>query len=514
MDQSYIDKMKKQVDEFDQQIKNGNSNGVYLVCKKINSTEIPRSLVIDYAEVARRIGKPHLIIRWLRPIIRSEKILNLNPTYKEQSAYAQGLIRIGAFNEAESLIAQILKLPECKSDPQIHFTQASLNINQWRYKSAIPHLKKHLSTPSVNSYSKIVSQLNLCSSLVGLGKHNTAWKEILKLEKKLKNTQYNLIKGNLAEIKSQVLFFLGQYSEARLSLHLASQLLQRADERSLNYVEKWNLLIDLKQTKDNSTINIILEKLLKLREKSVALGDWESVRDIEFQTALNKNDIPGILKVYWGSRFESYKKRILSTYLSEYKVQLDPGVSFIFKFENINLQDEKKLLPFKNTEIYDLVKLAPTKSLKKLFYFLSVELYKPLQLTEISDYLYPNEYYNPITTPAKIHRLIANAREWLSIQKIPVEISIFKNGVKLKFIKSCNIIIHKNMNDRKLENQIEIKEELKNKENFSAHDFAVIYGIADRTARSYLQTLLKKKVIKKLQFRKQPTYTLTKRSAA
>src|SRR5262249_15524932 len=161
---------------------------------------------------ARRVGAPDLIVLWLRPIVRSEKILAQAATEKEKALYALGLLRLGAFFEASQILSEV----DPEKDPQVYFYRASMTINQWNYSKAIPDLKKYLHHTEVPAYSKLVGRLNLCASLVSVLKTDLAEKEIGKLMRKLERSENPLLKGNLLEIRSQLLHEQGKSDQALL----------------------------------------------------------------------------------------------------------------------------------------------------------------------------------------------------------------------------------------------------------------------------------------------------------
>jgi hypothetical protein len=77
----------------------------------------------------------------------------------------------------------------------------------------------------------------------------------------------------------------------------------------------------------------------------------------------------------------------------------------------------------------NIVALVPAPVLKNLSFILTREFYRSLCITEISDDLYPNEYNHPVASPAKLHRLVARARQWLQKNNYPVIIQSFRGAL-------------------------------------------------------------------------------------
>lgn len=453
--------------QWDEWIRQGAASKVRSLCRKLNHKQIPREHLVDYGHIARRVGAPDLIVLWLRPIVRSEKILSRTATDKEKALYALGLLRLGAFTEA----AQILSEIDPEKDPQVYFYRASMNLNQWNYKKAVPDLKKYIHHSDVPIYSKYVGRLNLCAALVSTGNSRLAEQEVSRLMKRLDDQQGSLLKGNLLEIRSQLLYDQGQFTEALQDLEEASKLLHKADERSILYVRKWQLIIQLKAAPNSAEI---LQELDSLKVRAIAIKEWEIVRDCDLHRALALRDQNLIQRVFWGSHFQGYKERIAKMF-----GQFDIEKSFLWRSEPGKQSAE--------SPIVDLVGLAPTPALKKLFFILTRELYQPLRTTEILDSLYPGEFYHPVASPAKLHRLITRAREWLNQQGLPIAVESFRNAYRLGFLGPCQLRLHSHLS---LEKKLELPQVIEDG-FFSSRDWAIEKSISERTARLQINRLVK-----------------------
>ncbi|MBC7464870.1 MAG: hypothetical protein H7256_02670 [Bdellovibrio sp.] len=462
-------KYQDQLTKWDEWIRTGHASKVRTLSRQLNHKKIPRPLLVDYAQIARRVGAPDLILLWLGPIVRSEKKMSWAATDQEKAIYGLGLFRLGAFHEAETILSEIN--PEI--EPQVYFYRASLNMNQWNYAKAIPDLKKYIANKKVAPYQRLVGHLNLCASLVSNIKKDPKQIEyqIHKLMSQLDQADFPLLKGNLLEIRSQWLYEKGELKNALADLDKASQILRKADEQSLIYIDKWKLIIQLKDQKNSKNL---VSQFDDLKKRAIDAKNWETVRDCDLQKALTLKDSNLILKVYWGSKFSAYKKRVRHLYPSLV-------VDNTFSWKN----SDRKDLPS-----FNLIESAPTKTLRKLFFILLSEMYQPLRSTEIIDSLYPNEYYHPATSPARLHRLIARARKWLQENQIPVQIQAFRNAYRLKQLTTSQIILSSQMAAPKI-----VLPELVQQEFFRAKDWAKQKNVSERTARKQILSLVRQGLI-------------------
>ncbi len=498
--------LKAQLVDFDKKIKNGESSEVFYNCKNLNSSTIPRELLVDYCDIARRIGRPSLIIRWLRPIIRSEVPISPPVSYYEQSMYVQGLIRLGGFNEANKIIKSISQNQNITIDDNIYFLKASFFINQWDYKRAIPCLKKVLKSQRISYYNKLVSRLNLCASFAAIDNYIKAEKEIDSFEKILNFTKnrgkFNLLLGNLYEIKGQVYLNTSRFDKALNSFQKSLELLNRADGRGVINAEKWQTIIKIKNSKNDHDLQASIQVLLGLRTKAINLEYWEAVREIDFQIAYETNNVELFWKVYWSSRFISYKSRIYKLFNSKIDLKAtDQNKKNFIWFSDFKYN--------KGIPTIDFSKLTNSKIIKRIFFCFTLDFYRPIRIIEVFDLIYSNEYYNPITSPMKVYKLIAKARIILIKNKIPIAINRTKFGFKLDFLSPVNILLTNRMLTNSHNTFNLIDDHLINLKHFTFKDYQNHFNYSPRTARRKLDILIKEKLITKLKFRSNPTFIPT-----
>lgn len=457
--------------QWDTQIREGRVVDLKKEFRKLNFKKIPRQFLVDFAHIARRLGQPDLIITLLNPIVRSEKKLQQPATTNEKAIYGLGLFRLGAFKEAEKILESI----DANLDAQIYFYKASLYMNQWNYAKAVPLLRRYVLDSTITPYQRFVGELNICASLVSLKRNKAAVLAIKKLMKKLEKTDYNLLKGNLFEIKSQLHYNLEDYDQVIKDLETSDSLLKSADLVSRLFVTKWRILTDLQKNKKS---DLPLKQLADFKIKAQEFREWELVRDCDMHLALFEKNKHLLLKVYWGTFFDKYKEKILNLGLE--KKIIDPD----FYWEHG--QTEKKI---------DLVELAPTKSIKLLFYFLTRDFYRPFRSTELFGLIYPDEFFNPQTSVKRLQTLIDRARRWLVSKKIPIEIKNYRNEYMIKATAPIQLKITQyfKSEDVKIDNYQRIQ---KIKASFSSKDFAQAFEISQRTAVRIIKELCQKHRLK------------------
>jgi hypothetical protein len=76
--------------------------------------------------------------------------------------------------------------------------------------------------------------------------------------------------------------------------------------------------------------------------------------------------------------------------------------------------------------------LNPGKKIHQLVEVLLRDFYSPLKLGGLFRELFPGEYFDPDSSPGRVHQLIWRARRWLESSDIPVEISENEGEYRLK----------------------------------------------------------------------------------
>lgn len=482
---SEIDFHERQLKEWDLAIREGRASEIRAQCRELKASDIPRNLLKDYAQIARRLGEPSLIIRWLRAVVRTDQSLTKPASVEEKALYGLGLSRLGAYREA----AEILYGLNAEDFPEIYFFRTSLNFNQWNYSKGIADLNKYIRHKDLSPYSKLVGRLNRCAALVYLGKEELAHQEIEKLERILRVRGFHLLRGNLLEVRAQLHIDQSRLEEARRDLQEASSILKKADARSQLFVKKWEGFIEAKSTTQAKAVAAIEE----VRQQAANIKDWETLRDCDFQLSLLLKDKDLFLKVYWSTGLSKYKQRMVERFDLREKIQnqyiwFSPGAT-------------------ESSPLFDLVQMAPSPLLKKLFFELTRDFYRPLQTTELSDRVYTNEYYNAETTPLKVHRLLQRGRQWLMKNQIPIDIESDKKNIRLLFNSPCRLLLYRKQNDR---DQAVLPTGLVEMDKFTVHDVGHQMNLSERTARRLVAKLLQQRQIVKVSEGARPRYRVRK----
>jgi tetratricopeptide (TPR) repeat protein len=408
---------------LDERIRQGRIGEVRLRLKELNLVQIPRSLALSVANVARRVGLFHLSIRILAPVIHNEKTLEKTATAKERSEYAMNLINLGALVEARRMLMQI----DSAQEPQALMFLAFSYPPEWDYQAAATHLRRFLEAPNTDVYQRSVAEVNLCAALLHEGIFDEAEERILRCIEFTRENKLNLLNGNLHEIHAQLAIAKKDFVSARQSLEESSRLLGHTGVNYELFVQKWQSLVDLYEIPSDTAA---LGKLREVQLLAQKLGHWETLRDLDQHLALLANDESLYHTLYHGTPFSLYRRKIrarfsdagfgeppdhYSWYLGAKKPN---GTPIQFEVAKAHLNGLK-------------TSFKPGQHLHSTLRILASDFYRPVRIGSLINRLFPDESYDPNTSPNRIHQFILRIRAWAEEENLPLIIEEAKAAYRL-----------------------------------------------------------------------------------
>lgn len=377
---------------------------------------VPREHRLRVGALSRRAGLPYLSLRLLAPHVRpaGKKIGDATP--EEKAEYAAGLIYVGASGEALEILSSLGKAPT----EAALFTAFAL-FAQWEYARAIPVLSEYVRAGGLTDYQRLVGNVNLAAALVTERHSDDAAKLLSAIEKQSREGQSQLLHGVILLLSAQNHVFQKNWAEADRYLELAQEDLKNSESLEALFVRKWKAIASLLRKQADGDRN-----MLAIRDEAVRRGHGETVRDIDRFLALHHRDESLFIHVYYGTPYDSFRRRLKSD--ADFRVDLppvyslklgegwDPPVSV--DVARGEASDGRKPLKF-GGHVHLL--------LKEFCH----DFYQSSSLTALHARVYEGEYFNPISTPAKMHRLMVRLREWLEGENIPLRIEEKRSNYRL-----------------------------------------------------------------------------------
>jgi tetratricopeptide (TPR) repeat protein len=415
--------------KLEAELRAGRLDIVKSTLEKIEKKKHPRPMVVKIANLARRAGYQRYALRLLRPIVRPEKPVVPAASSEEKLEYGASLLRLGLINECYEVLSNL----DENEFPEVLLYKSFCLFETWDHDQAIPLLEKYVTL--INGYQLLVGKSNLALAYV-VEEQFQKGKQIIEdiLESADPNSHKMLI-GFTYQLYAELCIDQKKSEEALGYIKKAKDLQKDSNYRYSLHIDQLYAVTKLlkKETSQDGR-----RDLQKVRDLAAQKKSWEVLRDCDlFEAALN-GDHEMAQKLFFGTPYENYRKRILRMFRQELIVPQTytycplgkpSSPDDIFDIEKgLNLKSKKKL---KTGQL-----------LHKLITILASDFYRPFKLQTLFNLLFPGEYYDPAFSPAKIYDVIRRLEAWFSSNDIPMKIVSDRQEYFLKLEKPYGIKIH------------------------------------------------------------------------
>lgn len=409
---------------IDRSIREGHSKEAQKEILLLTSRKVPRDLVVPVAALARRCGLPAVGIRLLNPIVRPHPKAPMVATPEETAEYAECLTKIGASDEATRLLADL----DPAKFPQVLLFRASALISQWSYAESIPLLQRYVKLPQLDPYSRQVGKVNLAAALVYERKFPKATMLLRELIYESSLRHWGLLLGNALELGAQNFVLQRKWPDAQKCLAKAESLLKDSDSLDEFFVRKWKAIVHFeKATAKKKPLGLLVE----VRDEAKARGHWETMRQCDRFLSLATDDEGLLLHLYFGTPYESYRKRLLQDFGSRVKIP----AAYVWRIKGLAVPLLPDLLGGeKGVKVGQL--------LHRVLSALASDFYRPIRVATLYSRIYPGEYFNPVSSPARVHEGVKRLRQWFKGHRIPLAIEEKAGAYFLQAKAPCGLTVH------------------------------------------------------------------------
>ncbi len=452
-----------------------------------------RSERFRVATLARRAGLPYLTLRLLSPLVRPSSKQPIKASDEERAEYAATLVRVGAAHEALTLLKGI----DPKSLPEADLYTAYVRIIQWDYEAAIPHLENYVKA-HLSDYQRAIGQVNLASSYVHERRWAKATSLISELEESTLRLGFSVLYGNTLEKKAELAIQQHQWRFAEQCLKKAESAVGQAGGLDAFFVKKWKTILTLFRDSKAG-----LGELKRLRKEAYGRGHWETVRECDAYQSIQLKDEALFLRVYFGTRHIKYRERLVKDFPRPVAIP----ESYDWDFGS----------PGGRRSVVDLfqnranLKFGQLK--QRLLKAIVSDLYRPIRLPHLFAEVYPDEYFQVNSSPARIHEGVSELKAWLKQERIALQISGKEGDYHILPTKESLSLRLPNPSWWE-ENSLAGINLIRTKsggEAFSAHEISRWLDLPRRTAFEWVKEALERKVVTKIGAGPATRYRLTKR---
>lgn len=445
-------------------IRQGSHGQAGEMLKQVLQEEIPRSSVAEAAALARRLSQPLEAIKVLRPFVRPSDKKMIIATTAEKAEYAGALVRLGMISEAKKLLREI----PADEYPRSYLFQAFALISHWDYQAAEGPLNKYIQHPKADPYEVLLAKVNLGFGYVYQNKKSEKFIQDLLLE--TKNSENYFLYSNTLEMAADFYTQKKKWKKAQEFIQLSETLLKDSGTIDAYLVRKQKAILELKQKGFDSQTQ---KELLKVRQEALDRGHWESFRDCQYHLALAQKNLKEITKIYFGTPYNSYQKRIAN---------------------HVHITDDFYVYGPEGKAGRDLYHIGQNwpDLPHRLLIFLVKDFYRPRRTYEIFDELYPNEFFDPKSSPFKVHQILKRLRQYLRDDKIPIDIVEQEGFFKIRTKIGLKISrLNEPLKDLKSKQDLETElKRFKKAGLFTVNQYASGLKIPRRSAQRSLQKLV------------------------
>ncbi len=403
---------------------------------KINARTLTRAELTPYANLARRLGKSNEAIRVLRQFVRPKAKVPMEATSEEKLEYAMALIKLGALNEGIKLVETV----DGKQFPDRYLFASFAHISEWQYQEASVLIEKYIEHPEVTEYSVLVAKVNLLSCYIFTGNYDKAETLIQNLLSHTDNDVVTKARRTIFLSAAQLHILRKDFNNAQKNIDAAFALMSTQNSIDSVVLQKWNWILNVNKF---GPLKKYLDELKTIRANARNFSSPEALRDIDYQQGLYFSDTKILNHVYFGTPFLSFKEKIKKSYQRIHNTPFEPSEEYVWDLsQDIGEKNEVNFLNVQDgANSFSSHQLRPGSSCQRFLQILARDFYRPLSTYQVHNLLFEESFYNPNSTPKKIHQASYRLNQWLEEANIPATVFMKKSFFYIEQTQKFSLII-------------------------------------------------------------------------
>ena len=386
--------------------------------EKLEVSRVPRRLRLPFSKLCFASDKHPTGLRLLGPIVRPKHAPQKEPaTPHETAAYASHLLLLGNVDEALKLLAEIAPA----AAPEALLYRAYCHMIQWDSAKAVECLSKLIAI-APDKALRLKARLNYASALRGVDRQGESIEVLTEIIAEAEAAGDRQLLADCLSIRGECYKDRRQFPEAQNDFAQALAIGGDTGSRG-NIVLRSRAFIHGLQKNDE-------DPLLLARAKAEADKDWIALREIDFERLLIRYDEELFSHVYFGTPFQSYRERMCR----------DLGKQPTRTHYVLGRKSDPRL-DLETGALDGKPILNPGKKVHQLLSVLLRDFYRPLQLGALFSGLFPGEYFDPDSSPGRVHQAVLRARRWIAQKRLPLEIREIDGSYRLAITGEISIRI-------------------------------------------------------------------------
>ncbi len=419
--------------EIESWLENGEVSRVRAALTDLLQNRIERRHVFTVAMLCRCCHLPERAVRILHRYMYSSSRTAPDASEAEKAEYAASLNAIGCNLEAQKLLQSL----NTDQIPKALLFHAYTYIWQWDWDGAVAPLEKYLAHPKALPDPKLWAKVNLGLALThGPGRLDEARILLEEVSKETVNPHQRMVHKNALVNLLQNQFVRKDWKAAQDSVRqLESDFLGDGDSLFESVLELWKHLVNLYSATDRQ---VPFRAMRALRMRFREAGLWENMRACDYYEAALLGTEKLLLQLYFGTPFPAFRARVKKT-MEQLKIAIPSHYEWFFFQRPEGKRVVIELANGQNSLGDSFLKEGQVPL--RLLQTLGSDFYKPMQIAELHERIYPELNFDPITSANRVHQATRRLRTWLEENKIPLEISEFGGFYALSAPPGCAIKI-------------------------------------------------------------------------
>jgi hypothetical protein len=381
------------VKKLEKLLKDGKIKEVQSHLEKIEPSKVARAEALTLAGISRRAGFHRLAFKILNPIVRPKnKLEKIKATPEELVEYGMILFRLGVINESRKVLNSATACPE--HELFLAFTYFS----EWDYAKAREILESYVSSPGISDYNLLLGKLNLAQAYVGLEDPRKAIPITKEVISKAKSLKLNLLLANALQNLIDAYIECKELKKIEESIQELKNLMGDSHYRYDLYLQETIAVTKLPD------VTLLREVGKTARQKRM----YEIVRKCDLLEAIATRNEDLFRKVYFGSPYPEYRKKILR----QWGKPIDLGDSYLWSL-NPDRKSERIFDVAEGCDVGTGKKLKKGTAVHNLLKIFAGNLYVTYKAEALYSYLFPKDNLDFRTSIHKVYDTILRARNWL-----------------------------------------------------------------------------------------------------
>ncbi|MBI3558154.1 MAG: hypothetical protein HY074_17960 [Deltaproteobacteria bacterium] len=466
--------------------------------QRLLKKKLPREALATAANLVRRARWPEKAVQLLHGVVRPERgrLARMPADDFEKAEFGASLRAIGALNEAVEVLAEISHA----RFPRAGVYLGIAHIVRWDAEAALPVLERALASSKARQFEHTLGRVYLGIALSYTGRHMQRAEEVLvEVLAASENEEQRLVRQ--AALEALAMHFTEQRAYARANGYLNQlEKLSTSDGDPVFHllVEQWRCVAGLAKNSGDANVR---RRLGKVREAFCKANQWERARGCDFYSALARDDCKALRELYFSSSYVGFRGRLSAAMAKR-------GQSGLPAEYRWNVPAEGSRIAGGAARVLELgVPGFGSRMPERILQALSSDTYKPFRVAELHELLYPGEYFNPLSSPARIHQNVLRTRGWLKLKQLPALIverdGYFSLRATAPLVLALGEVLSKGT-EKRSRGEVRISgcvAKLRaefGKAEFSAAQAARVLGESPRSARRHLGAAREKSLLTQL----------------